>query len=124
MAAAATKSRKSSLEKEEKPVVLPTKLTEEAVLSRLGKPADLRSIDVYRYDETRCRVNVRRSMDKTAAEAYFCRQKMKKTDYDKMVNDISCSLSNTITLITDSFYLHTNPDGSIRSDSELIERKY
>lgn len=123
-ATAAPKNRKSSLEKEEKPVVLPTKLTEEAVLSRLGKPVDLRSIDVFRYDASRCRVNVRREMDKKAAEEYFKLQKTKRGDYLKIVENIGCSMTNTITLITDSFYLRTNYDGSIRSDSEPIERKY
>jgi hypothetical protein len=33
-------------------------------------------------------------------------------------------MCKTIVLITDSFYLKTNYDGSLRSDNPLIEKKY
>jgi hypothetical protein len=120
----ATKSRRTSKDvPEEKPVKLPTKLTEEQVLARLGRPIDLHAIDVHRYDTARCRVNVRRAMNKVAAEEYFKQRKVK--DYAKMLEGVDHSMSGTITLITDSFYLRTNYDGSIRSDNEeQIERRY
>ncbi len=120
---AATKTRKP-LEKEEekKPVVLPTILTEQGVLARLGKPADLHSVEVHRYDTMRCRVNVKRELTKTAAEEHFkfCRS----TDFKRIVEGIDSSMCKTIVLITDSFYLKTNYDGSLRSDNPLIEKRY
>jgi hypothetical protein len=120
----ATKPRRTSKDApEEKPVKLPTKLTEEQVLARLGRPVDLRSIDVHRYDTARCRVNVRRAMTKVAAEEYFKQRKVK--DYAKMLEGIEHSMDRVLVLITDSFYLRTNYDGSIRSDNEeQIERRY
>lgn len=120
----ATKPRRTSKDApEEKPVKLPTKLTEEQVLARLGKPADLHAVDVHRYDTARCRVNVRRAMTKAAAEEYFKQRKVK--DYAKMLEGVDHSIDRTIILITDSFYLRTNYDGSIRSDNtEQIERRY
>jgi len=120
----ATKPRRTSKDApEEKPVKLPTRLTEEQVLARLGKPADLHAIDVHRYDTARCRVNVRRAMTKAAAEEYFKQRKVK--DYAKMLEGIDHSMDKTIVLITDSFYLRTNYDGSIRSDNtEQIEKRY
>jgi hypothetical protein len=120
---AATKTRKP-LEKEEekKPVVLPTILTEQGVLAYLGKPTDLHSVEVHRYDTMRCRVNVRRELTKTAAETYF--KSRRSADYKKIVDGIDCTMNKTIVLITDSFYLKTNYDGSLRSDNLPIERKY
>lgn len=120
----ATKPKKQVAEKEETPEKLPTNVTEQEVLSRLGKPSDLHSVDVHRYDTSRCRVNVKREMNKEAAEAHFRHEKMKKPDIEKMLSGIDHSMTRSITLITDSFYLRTNYDGSIRSDSELIERRY
>jgi hypothetical protein len=120
----ATKPRRTSKDApEEKPVKLPTKLTEEQVLARLGRPVDLCSIDVHRYDTARCRVNVRRAMTKTAAEEYFKQRKVK--DYAKLLEGVEHSMDKVLILITDSFYLRTNYDGSIRSDNEeQIERRY
>jgi len=120
----ATKPRRSSKDTpEEKPVKLPTKLTEEQVFARLGKPVDLHAIDVYRYDASRCRVNVRRAMDKQAAEEHFKRNGTK--DYAKMLEGIEHSMDKVLVLITDSFYLRTNYDGSIRSDNtEQIKKRY
>jgi hypothetical protein len=120
----ATKPRKAFDKKEEnKPVVLPTKLTEEQVLARLGKPVDLHAVDVHRYDTARCRVNIRRAMNKAAAEEHF--KKCKVKDYAKMLEGIEHSIDKVLILITDSFYLRTNYDGSIRSDNEeQIERRY
>lgn len=121
----ATKPRRASKEApEEKPVLLPTKITEQEVLAKLGRPLDLRSIDVHRYDTSRCRVNVRREMTKEAALEHFRLEKVKAADADKMVQGVDSSMTKTITLITDSFYLRTNYDGSLRSDSDPIERKY
>jgi hypothetical protein len=119
-----TKSRRTPKDvPEEKPVKLPTELTEKQVLARLGRPIDLHAVDVHRYDTARCRVNVRRAMTKEAAEEYFKQRKVK--DYAKMLEGVDLSMSKTITLITDSFYLRTNYDGSIRSDNEeQIERRY
>ncbi|MFA5766326.1 MAG: hypothetical protein WC919_00185 [Candidatus Paceibacterota bacterium] len=120
----ATKTRRTSKDApEEKPVKLPTKLTEEQVLAKLGRPVDLRSIDVHRYDTSRCRVNVRRAMTKATAEEYFKQRKVK--DYAKMLEEVEHSMDKVLVLITDSFYLRTNYDGSIRSDNEeQIERRY
>ena len=119
---AATKSRFEE-KKEEKPVVLPTKLTEDQVLVRLGRPIDLDSVVVHRYDASRCRVNVKRSLTKEAAEEFFRTRHYK--DYKKMIDDIGHSFSSTLVIITDSFYLRTNYDGSIRSDNtEQVERRY
>lgn len=122
----ATKPRRTSKDApEEKPVKLPTKLTEEQVLARLGRPVDLHAVDVHRYDTARCRVNVRRAMTKEAAAEYFRRRGDKQRDTTKMLEGVDHSMSKTITLITDSFYLKTNYDGSIRSDNEeQIERRY
>jgi hypothetical protein len=119
----ATKPRKPTEKAEAKPVVLPTKLTEEQVLARLGRPVDLHAIDVHRHDAARCRVNVRRAMSKAAAEEYFKQRKVK--DHAKMLEGIEHSMDKVLILITDSFYLRTNYDGSIRTDSEeQIERRY
>jgi hypothetical protein len=118
----ATKPRKQFDKEEKKPVVLPTKLTEEGVLARLGKPIDLHSVEVHRYDTMRCRVNIRRELDKAAAEAYF--KSRRSVDHKKIVDGIESSMSKTIVLITDSFYLKTNYDGSLRSDNPLIEKRY
>jgi hypothetical protein len=118
-----TPKRKQVADKEEKPIPLDTKLVEEEVLIRLGRPQDLHSISVHRYDSSRCRVNVRRDLNKVAAEAYR-EQKFSKSDIAKFLNQIDCTLTGTVTIITDSFYLRTNYDGSLRSDCEPIERKY
>lgn len=120
----ATKPRRTSKDAaEEQPVKLPTKLTEEQVLARLGKPVDLHAVDVHRYDTSRCRVNVRRAMNKAAAEEYFKQRKVK--DYAKMLEGIEHSMDKVLIIITDSFYLRTNYDGSIRSDNtEQIEKRY
>jgi len=110
---------------EEKPAPLPTKITEQEVLGRLGKPADLRSVDVHRYDTSRCRVNVRREMTKEMALEHFRATGVKNADAVKMAANADHSFAKTITLITDSFYLKTNYDGSIRSDNEeQIKRRY
>ena len=94
------------------------------MLAKLGKPVDLCSVDVHRYDTSRCRVNVKRSMTKAAAEEHFRLQGVKKIDADRMVHNVEHSISKALTLITDSFYLRTNYDGSLRSDNEPITRKY
>lgn len=119
-----TKTRKTAKEQKPEKPALPTKKTEEEVLQRLGKPADLRSIDVHRYDASRCRVNVRREMDREAAEEYYKREGVKAAECKKLLDNIEHSFAKTVTLITDSFYLRTNYDGSIRSDSDFIERRY
>ena len=120
----ATKPRKQVAEKEEKPVVLLTKITEQEILVRLGKPADLCSVDVHRYDASRCRVNVRRELTKEAALEHFRVTGVKSADAMKMAANADHSFAKTLTLITDSFYLRTNYDGSLRSDNEPIVRKY
>ena len=103
---------------------LDTKLTEQEVLARLGRPVDLHSVDVHRYDGSRCRVNVRRELDRQAAEAYFKSQKAKEEDLRRALANIDCSFHKTTILITDSFYLRTNYDGSLRKDCEPITRRY
>jgi hypothetical protein len=120
---AATKTRSNKFEeKEEKPVVLPTKLTGDQVLACLGRPIDLASVEVHRYDASRCRVNVKRSLTKETAEEFFRTRHYK--DYQKMIDGIGHSFSNTLIIITDSFYLRTNYDGSLRSDNPAIEKMY
>ena len=109
---------------EEQPPVLPTKLTEQEVLSRLGAPHDLQGVDVHRYDSSRARVNIRRSLDKAAAEAYCRENKYDPSETARFLSNLTCSLAGTVTIITDSFYLRTNYDGSLRSDCEPIARKY
>jgi lipopolysaccharide biosynthesis protein len=121
----ATRSRRTiKKEPEEKKPSLPTHITEQEVLQRLGKPADLRSVDVHRYDASRCRVNVRREMDKAAAEEYYKEQGVKTTERKKLLDNMEHSFTKTITLITDSFYLRTNYDGSLRKDNKPIQRRY
>lgn len=121
----ATKTRKPLTEaKEEKAPVLLTELTEKAVLTALGKPSDFHSIGVHRHDSSRCRVNVRRAMNKEAATAYFRANGVEKAEAEKMIDQIDHTIARTIVLITDSFYLRTNFDGSLRSDNKPIERKY
>ena len=121
----ATKSRRATAEKEEKqPAPLPTKITEEEVLAKLGRPSDLRSIDVHRYDTSRCRVNVRREMTKEAALEHFRVTGTRSEDAIKMAGNADHSFAKTLILITDSFYLRTNYDGSLRSDNAPIVRKY
>lgn len=121
----ATKTRKPLTEaKEEKTPVLLTELTERAIIAALGKPSDFHSISVHRYDSSRCRVNVRRAMNKEAAAAYFRANGVERAESEKMIGQIDHSIAKTIVLITDSFYLRTNFDGSLRSDNKPIERKY
>jgi hypothetical protein len=117
----AAKSRKSTEKKEEQP--LPTDITKKDVLARLGKPSDLHSVDVYRYDTMRCRVNVRRDLNKLTAEEYFRSQRI-KDGQKKMLEGMDHSQDKTLTIITDSFYLKTNFDGSLRDGGEQIKRKY
>ena len=122
---AAIKTRKAPKEApEEKPVPLPTNITEQEVLAKLGKPLDLCGVDVYRYGTSRCRVNIRRELTKAAAVEHFHLCRTKEADYKGIVEGADHSISKTIRLITDSFYLRTNYDGSLRSDSDPIERKY
>lgn len=107
---------------QEKPLL--TKLTEEAVLARLGVPIDLHSVSVHRYTSSRCRVNIRRELTKAAAVEHFRSRHIAATNYKTLVEGVDCSLSKTITLITDSFYLKTNYDGSLCSDNKPITRRY
>ena len=122
----ATKPKKPApaSEQEIPPKPLLTKLTEEAVLARLGRPVDLDSVAVHRYDSSRCRVNVRRKLTKADAIAYFRSKRVSEENYRKTVEGIDHSMDKAIVIITDSFYLRTNYDGSLRSDNEPIERKY
>lgn len=121
----ATKPRRTKEDKEtEETPVLNTKLTEAQILAALGKPADLHRVDVHRYSSARCRVNVWRALNKAAAEEHFRLQGGKKEGYAKMVQGIDHAMARTITIITDSFYLRTNYDGSLHSDNEPIQRKY
>jgi hypothetical protein len=121
---APTKTRRTTKEQKPEKPALPTKKTEDEVLQRLGKPADLRSVDVHRYDASRCRVNVRREMNKEAAEEHYKEQGVKTAERKKLLDNMEHSFTRTVTLITDSFYLRTNYDGSIRSDSDFIKRRY
>lgn len=68
---AATKTRRSLMEKEERPQPLPTKQIEIAVMAKLGRPSDLHSVTVHRYDKYRCRVNVRRNLTMATASEHF-----------------------------------------------------
>ena len=121
----ATKPKKPTPASEpEPPKPLLTELTEKMVIASLGKPTDLRSVSVHRYDSSRCRVNVRRDLTKAAAIEYFRAQRAKEEDYKRIVDGTDHAISRTITVITDSFYLRTNYDGSLRSDNKPIERKY
>ena len=106
------------------PQPLSTKLTEAEVLAKLGRPVDLHSIHVNRFNSSTCRVNVWRKMSKAATEAHFQSEGIKAEDYRKTLEDMDHSISKTVTLITDSFHLRTNYDGSLRSDNPAIERKY
>jgi hypothetical protein len=122
----ATEPRKTTqaAPKPEPPKPLLTELTEKMVIASLGKPADLHSISVHRYDSRRCRVNVRRNLTKAAAIEYFRTQRAKEEDYKRIVDGADHAISRTITVITDSFYLRTNYDGSLSSGNTPIERKY
>jgi hypothetical protein len=119
---AAAKIRKATTDKKEEP--LPTDITSQEVLTRLGKPNDLYKVDVHRYDTSRCRVNIRRNLNKEAAEEHYRALGVPQTDRAKIISGISCSFDKTITVITDSFYLRTNYDGSLRNDNEQILQKY
>jgi hypothetical protein len=117
-------AKNSTLNKKEEPKPLPTDLTENEVLSLLGRPDDLLCVEVHRYDVSRCRVNIKRSMDKKAAEKYFIEQRIPKIDGERFLAQIDCTFTKRLVLITDSFYLRTNNDGSLRDDSERPTKKY
>ena len=119
--ATASKTRKPLVEKEEQPKPLLATLTEKAVMAALGKPHDLHSVAVHRYTARHCRVNIRRNLTKDEAAKHLA--KVDRIEREKMLNNIDHSMSGVLTIITDSFYLRTNYDGSLCS-GQIIERKY
>jgi len=117
--------------KEQEPAPLPTEPIKRVVLTRLGKPSDMFSVDVLRHDTHYCRVNIRRKMDKEAATAHFERLYATRKQYadhetrqncERLLRDLETTLAKTITLITDSFFLRTTEEGQITGGDEITRR--
>lgn len=128
----AAKSRKPVQEQvEEKPAPLPTDFVEHQVFTRLGKPSDLHTIRIFRYTPTHCRVNIYRKMDKDATATHFERAAAIEKYYldnemrigtEKICRSMEGTITGTIVLITDSFYIRTDANGMITGGEEITRR--
>jgi hypothetical protein len=123
--------RKPVVQEEQQPVPLPTEPVQWATLQRLGKPHDLYRVDISRHDPSHCRIDIRRKMDKEAATAHFERLYATQKQYsdhemrqgcEKLLREMTETLNKSITLITDSFFLLTTPEGQIIGGDEITRR--
>jgi len=125
------KTRRPTEQVEEQPAPLPVEPILQAVFAQLGKPHDLYRIDAHRYDTARCRVNVYRKVDKEAATAHFERLFAVREAYsdheirqgcEKLLREMEGTISGTVVLITDSFFLRTTAEGQIVGGDEITRR--